>query len=120
MKLHGNARTCPKSRALIARRVLEEDWSLAAAAAAAGVSEPTARKWVKRFQAEGPRGLVDRSSAPRRVPRRTPATRVRAIEALRRLRMTGAQIAELLEMPLSTTAAVAVPTTTAGPPRRRA
>jgi hypothetical protein len=35
MKLHGNARTCPKSRELIALRVLEEGWSLAAAAAAA-------------------------------------------------------------------------------------
>jgi transposase InsO family protein len=102
MKLHANARTCPKSRALIARRVLGEGWSLAAAAEAAGVSDLTARKWVRRFLAEGERGLLDRSSAPRRVPNRTPLERVRAIESLRRLRMTAAEIAELLGMALST------------------
>ena len=96
MKLHGNARTCPKTRELIAKRVLEEGWSLMAAAAAAGVSEPTARKWVRRFHAEGPGGLSDRSSAPGRIPHRTSPARVRAIEALRRLRMTGAQIAAVL------------------------
>jgi transposase InsO family protein len=102
MKLHGNARTCPKSRELIARRVVVERWSLAAAAEAAGVSEVTARKWVARFRAEGLGGLGDRSSAPTRIPGRTPAGRVQAIEALRRLRMTAAEIAELLEMALST------------------
>lgn len=102
MKIHGNARTCPKSRELIAKRVLEERWSLAAAAEAAGVSEVTARKWVRRFREAGPGGLSDRSSAPRRVPNRTPTARVQAIEALRRLRMTAAEIAELLEMALST------------------
>jgi lambda repressor-like predicted transcriptional regulator len=46
MKLHRNARTCPKSRKLIAQRFLEEGWSLAAAGEAAGVSERTASKWV--------------------------------------------------------------------------
>jgi lambda repressor-like predicted transcriptional regulator len=45
MQLHANARTFPKSRALIASRVLERGWSLAAAAEAAGVSERTAGKW---------------------------------------------------------------------------
>src|SRR6266513_656522 len=54
MKLHGNARTCPNSRALIARRVLDQGWSLAAAAEAAGVSEPTARKWVRRASSGEP------------------------------------------------------------------
>jgi transposase InsO family protein len=100
MKLHGNARTCPNSRALIARRVLDEGWSLAPAASAAGVSEPTARKWVRRAKAG--ESLADRSSTPRRIPGRTPRARVRAIEALRRLRMTAAEIAEVLGMALST------------------
>jgi transposase InsO family protein len=100
MKLHGNARTCPNSRALIAQRVLEQGWSLRSAAAAAGVSEPTARKWVRRaIQSES---LVDRSSAPKRIPHRTPPERVRAIETLRRVRMTAAEIAEVLGMALST------------------
>jgi transposase InsO family protein len=100
MKLHANASTCPKSRALIAERVLDRGWTLAAAAAAAGVSVPTARKWVRR--AAGAESLQDRSSAPRRVPNRTPRERVEAIEALRRLRLTAAEIAELLGLALST------------------
>jgi transposase InsO family protein len=102
MQLHANAKTCPNSRALIARRVLEEGWSLAAAAEAVAVSERTAAKWVARFRSEGRRGLVDRSSAPRRRPSRTPAERIEAIRALRKLRLTAAEIAELLEMALST------------------
>ena len=96
MKLHGNARTCPKSRRLLVERIVEEGWSLTEAAEAAGVSERTARKWVARFRAEGEAGLRDRSSAPKRIPHRTPAERVEAIEALRRLRMTAAEIAEAL------------------------
>jgi transposase InsO family protein len=100
MKLHANARTCPNSRALIARRVLDEGWSLRSAAEAAGVSEPTARKWVRR--AACGESLVDRSSAPARIPHRTPRPLVEAIGILRRLRMTAAEIAELLDMALST------------------
>ena len=102
MKLHGNARTCPKSRRLLVGRVLDEKWSLARAAEAAGVSERTACKWVGRFRAEGEAGLLDRSSAPKRIPHRTPAERVELIRSLRRLRMTAAEISELLGMALST------------------
>jgi len=101
MKLHANARTCPKSRRLLVDRI-EGGWSLTAAAEAAGVSERTAAKWRARWRAEGPAGLTDRSSAPRRVPSRLPADRLEAIEALRRLRMTAAEIAEILGMALST------------------
>jgi transposase len=86
MQLHANAGTCPKRRALVARRVLGEGWSLAAAAKAAGVSERSAGKWVRRFSSEGLAGLRDRSSAPRRRPTRTPAERV---EAIRKLRLCG-------------------------------
>jgi transposase InsO family protein len=100
MKLHRNARTCPNSRALIAARVLVDGWSLRSAAEAAGVSVPTARKWVRRAAAG--ESLDDRSSAPRRIPHRTAAERVEAIRALRKLRMTAAEIAELLGMALST------------------
>jgi transposase InsO family protein len=50
----------------------------------------------------GGRILEDRSSAPRRIPHRTADERVEAIRALRKLRMTAAQIAELLGMALST------------------
>ena len=66
-----------------------------------GCSTRTAAKWVARFRA-GDRELVDRSSRPRRSPSRVPAQRVQAIERLRRLRMTAAEIAEVLDLPLST------------------
>ncbi len=102
MKLHANARTCPKSRRLLITRVLEEGWSLTAAAEAAGVSERTARKWVARWRAQGEAALADRSSAPRRRPTQLPDSVLRAIEALRRLRMTAAEIAECLSLALST------------------
>jgi transposase InsO family protein len=102
MKLHGSARTCPNSRRLLVQRILVEGWSLTEAARAAGVSDRTARKWVGRFREEGERGLFDRSSAPKRTPHKVPAQRVAAIEALRRLRLTAAEIAELLGMALST------------------
>jgi transposase InsO family protein len=104
--LHRNARTCPRSRRLLADRVLVEGWSLAAAAEAAGVSERTARKWVRRFRCEGEAGLEDRSSAPKRVPSRTPAEREQLILGLRELRFTSPEIAETLGMPLSTVGVV--------------
>ena len=102
MKLHANARTCPNSRRLLVTRIEEEGWSLTKAAAAAGVSERSARKWVARWRAEGPRGLVDRSSAPKRIPHRTAPATVDLIARLRRLQMTAAEIAEALELALST------------------
>src|SRR6266545_4191805 len=106
MKLHGNARTCPHTRRLIVRRVEEERWTLAAAAEAAGVSVRTVSKWLACYRAEGEDGLLDRSSAPRSIPHRTSEERVQAIAALRRLRMTAAEIGECLRMPLSTVSAV--------------
>src|ERR1700760_124995 len=106
MKLHGNARTCPNSRRLLVDRVSDQSWSVAAAARAAGISERTAYRWLRRWREEGLEGLSDRSSAPRLIPHRTPADRVQAIAALRRLRMTAAEIAEVLSMALSTVSAV--------------
>ena len=106
MKLHANAPFGPKGRLTMVRRVVDQGWSLAEAAEAAGVSERTCSKWVGRYRSDGEAGVWDRSSAPGRVPLRTPQDRVQAIAALRRLRMTAAEIAELLSMPLSTTSAV--------------
>ena len=106
MTLHSNARTCPRSRRLLADRVLVEGWSLVAAAEAAGVSVRCARKWVGRYRLEGEQGLRDRSSAPRRVANRTADERVAVIVLLRQLRMTAAEIAETLSMPLSTVSVI--------------
>jgi transposase InsO family protein len=106
MKLHGNAALSWSGRRRLAERVVEEGWTVKAAAAAAGVSVRCARKWVGRYRAEGEGGLVDRSSAPRRVANRTPAERVQAIVALRQLRMSAAEIAETLAMALSTVSGI--------------
>jgi transposase InsO family protein len=106
MKLHGNAALTLKRRRLLCRRVIEEGWSLAEAAAAAEVSERTASKWVRRLREEGEAGLLDRSSAAHRVHNRTCELRVQAIAALRRVRFTGAQIAEILAMPETTVSGI--------------
>ncbi len=106
MKLHANSPLGPKGRATMVRRVLEEGIALTEAAEAAGVSARTAGKWVRRYRAEGEAGLFDRSSAPRHVHNATPTDRVDAIAALRRLRLTGPEIAETLEMAISTVSAV--------------
>jgi transposase InsO family protein len=86
--------------------VLEQGWSLARAAEAAGVSERSACKWLGRFRREGEAGLGDRSSAPREVVNRTCGEREQLIAYLRRLRFSGPEIAETLGMPVSTVTAV--------------
>ena len=106
MKLHANAALSWSGRRVLVERVLLTGWTLTAAAEAASVSVRCARKWVGRYRVEGESGLLDRPSAPRRVANRTAADRVAVILALRRLRMTAAEIAETLAMPLSTVSAV--------------
>ncbi len=106
MKVHANAPLGPKGRLTMVVRVVDEGWSLAAAAEAAGVSERTCSKWVGRYRLEGQAGLLDRSSAPASIPHRTPDELVEVIVLLRRLRMTGAEIAFCLAMALSTVSAV--------------
>ncbi len=101
MNLHANSRTCPSSRLLICRRVLGEGWAQRQAAEAAGCSVRTAAKWLARYRL-GDRRLVDRSSRPQRSPSQLPQQRMQVIEAQRRLRLTAAEIAELLDLPLST------------------
>ena len=105
MKLHANARTCPKSRRLLVERI-DAGWSVIDAAEAAGISDRTARRWMARWRAEGADGLLDRSSAPKQIPHKTPPELVREIIRLRRLRMTAAQIATAVRMALSTVSAV--------------
>src|SRR4051812_3134864 len=106
MKLHANAALSWQGRRLLAVRVVEQGWTLGAAAAAASVSVRCARKWVGRYRLEGEAGLYDRSSAPRRVANRTSPERVEAVIGLRRLRFTAAEIAERLGMALSTVSGI--------------
>jgi transposase InsO family protein len=106
MKLHANAALSLIQRRRMVGRVVDEGWLLRDAAAAAEVSERTCQKWAARYRAEGRAGLLDRSSAPLSIPHRTAEDRVEAIVALRRLRMTGAEISFSLGMSLSTVSAV--------------
>jgi transposase InsO family protein/transposase len=105
MDLHGNAALSWSGRRELARRVVERGWTVKAAAEAAGVSVRCARKWVGRYRG-GDRLLLDRSSAPGSVANRTSPERVAVIAGLRRLRMTAAEIAETLAMPLSTVSGI--------------
>jgi transposase len=73
MKLHGNAALSLNKRRRLARRVVEQGWSLSSAAAAAEVSENTGRKWARRFRAEGEAGCWiarrRRTRSPTPLPR---------------------------------------------------
>ena len=106
MKLHANAALSLKGRQQLCRRVLEEGSTVTEAAEAAEVSVRCARKWVGRYRADGELGLLDRSSAPGSIPHRTSERRVQAIAALRRLRFTGPEIAEVLGMAVSTVSGI--------------
>lgn len=103
MRLHGNAELSLNKRRRLVGRVQHEDWTLTRAAEAAEVSVKTARKWVQRYRREGEAGLLDRSSRPHSSPNATSEQRVTVIALLRRgTRMTGAEIAEVLQMPITT------------------
>jgi transposase InsO family protein len=102
MKLHANAALSLKQRERMVSRVLEHGWSITKAAEAAEVSERTCSKWVARYRSEGAAGLLDRSSAPAVVANRTDERTVQLLAALRRLRFTAPELADLLELPAST------------------
>ncbi len=106
MKLHANAALSFRQRERMVRRVVDDGWLVREAAEAAEVSARTAGKWVRRFRAEGQAGLLDRSSAPLVVANRSDEQLVAAIAALRRLRFSGPEIAEVLGRPVSTVSGI--------------
>ncbi len=106
MKSHANARLSPIGRQLLVDRVEIEGWPVARAADAAGVTARTASKWLARWRSEAAAGLFDRSSAPKTVADKTDPRTVEVILALRRIRFSGPEIADLLDRPLSTVSAV--------------
>jgi len=106
MNLHANAALSWTGRRRLCELVVDEGWTVVAAASAAGVSVRCARKWIGRYRREGVQGLRDRSSAPRRVANRTAPERIAVIVKLRRLRFTAAEIAETLGMALSTVSGI--------------
>ena len=101
MDYHQNARLTVHSRERLAR-VVEQGWTLRAAARAFHVSEKTAAKWVRRYRQFGPDGLEDRSSKPHRSPRQTPSTLLEKAFELRRQRRNGWYIAHELKLSRAT------------------
>ena len=99
MRLHRNAKTTPRMRQMIVRRV-QAGWTQRAVAEALEISVRTVAKWVARDRQA--LALVDGSSCPTHQPRRTPATTEAAIEALRRRRATAWEISRALGVPRST------------------
>jgi transposase InsO family protein len=92
MNTHKNARLTRLGRERIVKMV-EGGQTRKAVSEAAGVCPRTVCKWVARYRSEGVDGLADRSSRPRRLYRPTPQAVVESVEALRRQRSPGKQIA---------------------------
>lgn len=101
MDQHGSARLSVHSRRTIALRVLEQGWTVAAAAQAANVSRQTASKWVGRYREQGELGLGDRSTRPHTI-RTLADSLVLQIERLRRRRLGSHRIAWTLDLARST------------------
>jgi transposase InsO family protein len=93
MDTHKNAPLAPRGREAMVRSVIEGGLSKAAAARRYNTTPKTVGKWVRRFKEEGVEGLRDRSSRPLSSPTQTPQATCAAVEALRRQRYSGKQIA---------------------------
>jgi transposase InsO family protein len=106
MRPHPKAKGNPYQRRLFIRRVLEEGWSVPEASEAAGWSDRTGYKWLRRFRGEGESGLADRRSGPLQARNRTPRKRVEQILRLRRQRRTAWEIGQRLGMPWSTVSGI--------------
>lgn len=102
MNIHKNARLTLARRIELVRMIVDQGFTKAAAAREAGVREPTARKWLGRYLAEGEQGLKDRSSRPKHSPRTINPETALAIVELRRRRLTHAAIAMSLGVSPST------------------
>ena len=100
MNSHKNARTTFEGRKLLIERIAA--MGLKPAAQAAGISERTARKWLKRFEDFGTQGLLDRSSRPMKTRTSINAHLAERIERLRRHRMPMRRIAQVVGRSVAT------------------
>jgi len=105
MQVHANAKTTPALRLELIERH-ETGESVQELARALGLSRTTIYKWISRYRAEGPSGLLDRRSAPKRIPHRVSRQRARAVLRKRKKRWLMAEIAAAFRMAVSTVAAV--------------
>jgi transposase InsO family protein len=106
MNTHKNARLTFARRIEMVQDITERGLSVPQAAAAQGVTAPTARKWLGRFLAEGVDGLKDKSSKPQRSPGSIEPAAALAIVELRRRRLLQARIAASLGVSVSTVSRV--------------
>lgn len=106
---HANATLTPITRLRLARLIVDDGWTYAAAAKMFMVAPKTAGKWAQRYRLEGPAGMVDRTSRPHVSPQKTNPQLVRQIVRLRwRQRLGPVQIAGRLGIAASTVHAVLV------------
>jgi transposase InsO family protein len=96
MDTHKNAHLTPKGRELMVGTVVDGGLTKTAAARQFRTTAKTVSKWVERFKEGGVEALRDRSSRPLSSPSQTPPVTCAAVEALRRQRYTGQQIANEL------------------------
>ena len=104
---HANAALTPVQRGRLARKVVDDGWTVAAAADYFHVSWRTADRWARRYLEMGREGMQDRSSRPHRSPNRTPQHLVKKIVHRRwKQRLGPVAIGAELGMPASTVHAV--------------
>ena len=104
---HRRAKLTVAGRELVVRRIVADGWPAVRVAEAVGISRATTYKWLARFRTEGQPGLEDRSSRPRRSPRRLSSEQVNRILAARHQQHWGPhRLAPVLRHPRSTIYAV--------------
>jgi transposase InsO family protein len=99
---HKNARLAFAGRVCLVERVIIDHWRVADAARAFGISKPTVRKWISRWETEGLSALADHSSRPHSSPRRLSPAVEKEIARLRVERLSGPEIGDRLGLPIST------------------
>jgi transposase InsO family protein len=104
---HANARLTVFGRAELVRRVVIDGRPVAHVVTELNVSRATGYKWLARWRAEGPAGLVDRPSRAHRLPGKTSPALEARILSLRSARKLGpARIGPLVGLAPSTVHAV--------------
>ena len=102
MNIHSSAKSCPASRGLFVKRVLEQGWTVKAAAESIGLSSRRGYIWLARFKQDGHPGLLDRSSQPHRLARSHELGFVVEAVGRRRRGQAAVRIAVELDLPRST------------------
>lgn len=106
MNTHKHARLTFARRIEMVKQMTLGGLDAVRAAAAHGVTAPTARKWLGRYLAGGEAALADASSRPRRSPKTIDAGKALLIVELRKRRMLQARIARSVGVSESTVSRV--------------